>query len=205
MILVIDNYDSFTFNLVQYIGELGGAPLVKRNDELTVEEAAALDPAGVIVSPGPGTPAEAGISIDLIRRCAGRVPVLGVCLGHQALAVAVGGKVVRAGRLMHGKTSSILHAGRGILRGLPSPLTAMRYHSLLVERRSLPPWLEETAWTEDFGAVREIMGLQHEADRLFGVQFHPESIGTPAGKRLIQNFLEVVGDPRRPLGASRAQ
>ncbi len=191
MILVLDNYDSFTFNLVQFLGELGAEPVVYRNDEVTVAEISKLDPAAVVISPGPGTPSAAGISVDLIRWCSGRLPLLGVCLGHQALAEAFGGTVVRAHRLMHGKASSVIHSAQGIFKGLPSPLTAMRYNSLLVDRESLPSRLRVTAWSED-ESYSEVMGLKDEYGPLFGVQFHPESVGTATGRALVENFLEIV-------------
>lgn len=187
MILVIDNYDSFTYNLVQYIGELGAEVAVYRNDELTVEQAIALEPEKIVISPGPGTPADAGISIPLINAVKGKIPLFGVCLGHQAIGEALGGKVVRAGQIMHGKTSQIYHDGKGVFRGLPNPFTATRYHSLVVERESLPAELEITAWTED----GVIMGLQSSELGLHGVQFHPESIMTSVGHDLIRNFLEL--------------
>jgi anthranilate synthase/aminodeoxychorismate synthase-like glutamine amidotransferase len=189
MILLVDNYDSFTYNLYQYLGEQGAEIRVARNDELTVEEALATAPEAIVISPGPGTPDQAGISLALIRRAAGRVPVLGVCLGHQSLGQAFGGKVVRASKLMHGKTSEILHDARTIFAGLPSPFTATRYHSLVVARESVPACLEVSAWTED-GVV---MGLRHREHFLEGVQFHPESILTAAGKDLLRNFLVLVG------------
>ena len=192
MILVIDNYDSFTYNLVQYFGELGAGPLVYRNDEITLEEIDRLEPAGIVISPGPGTPADAGISVPLIRRFAERLPILGVCLGHQALAEAFGGSIVRAERLMHGKTSPVEHTGTGIFQHLPSPMTAMRYHSLVVEPASVPAPLEVTAWTADRPRGSEIMGLQYKSRPVFGVQFHPESVGTEVGKSLIRNFLAAV-------------
>ncbi len=187
MILVIDNYDSFTYNLVQYIGELGAEVAVYRNDELTVEQALALEPEKIVISPGPGTPADAGISIALINAVKGKIPLFGVCLGHQAIGEALGGKVVRAGQIMHGKTSQIYHDGKGVFRSLPNPFTATRYHSLVVERESLPSELEITAWTED----GVIMGLQSSELSLYGVQFHPESIMTSVGHDLIRNFLEL--------------
>ena len=188
MLLMIDNYDSFTFNLVQYFGELGAEVRVVRNDETTAEEALAAGPEAVVISPGPGTPDQAGISLDLIRGCAGRVPLLGVCLGHQALGQAFGGKVVRAPRLMHGKTSEIEHDGRGVFAGLPRPFTATRYHSLVVDPGSVPGCLEVSAWTD--GGV--VMGLRHRELPLEGVQFHPESILTGAGKDLLRNFLRAA-------------
>jgi anthranilate synthase component 2 len=187
MLLVIDNYDSFTYNLVQYLAELGADVRVERNDHLTVDEVAALGPERIVISPGPCTPNEAGISLELCRRLAGVVPILGVCLGHQAIGQAFGGKVVRAGRVMHGKTSRILHDDHGLFAGLPNPLEATRYHSLLVERESLPPCLQITAKTWD----DEIMGLQHRTLPVFGVQFHPESVLTSSGKALLANFLRV--------------
>ena len=186
MLLLIDNYDSFTYNLYQYLGELGAETRVVRNDELSVAEAIALRPSSVVISPGPGNPDEAGISLDLIRALPPEVPLLGVCLGHQALGQAFGGRIVRAPRIMHGKTSAIHHDGRGVFAGLPQPFTATRYHSLVVERASVPESLEITAWTDD-GIV---MGLRHKEHRLEGVQFHPESILTTVGKDLLRNFLE---------------
>lgn len=191
-ILVLDNYDSFTYNLVQYLGELGADPVVYRNDSVTLQDVAALAPDAVVISPGPGIPADAGISIGLIRWCANRVPALGVCLGHQAIAEAFGGKVVRADRLMHGKTSLITHTGSGIFRNLPSPFPAMRYHSLLVDPLTLPRQLRVTAWTEDRPRGTEIMGLQLTDRPVFGVQFHPESVGTEVGKTLVANFLALI-------------
>ena len=186
-VLLVDNYDSFTYNLYQYLGELGAEVRVVRNDELSAEAAIALAPARIVISPGPGTPDQAGITLDLIRRAAGRIPVLGVCLGHQALGQAFGGDVRRAPKLMHGKTSQIHHDGRGVFAGLPVPFTATRYHSLVVERASVPESLEITAWTDD-GIV---MGLRHREHALEGVQFHPESILTTVGKDLLRNFLEA--------------
>ena len=187
MLLVIDNYDSFTYNLVQYFGELGADPLVKRNDEITPDEIAALKPARIVISPGPGTPNEAGISSEVIRRFGPATPLLGVCLGHQCIGHVFGGDVVRAGRLMHGKTSPILHHGTGVFAGLPNPFDATRYHSLLVQRSTFPAALEITAET----AEGEIMGLRHREFPIHGVQFHPESILTLEGKRLLQNFLAL--------------
>jgi anthranilate synthase component 2 len=189
-VFVLDNYDSYTYNLVQYLGELGAEPLVRRNDEIAIAEVEALAPHAVLISPGPGVPADAGISVPLIQALAGRVPLLGVCLGHQALAEAFGGRVVRAPRLMHGKTSRVAHDGRGVFRGLPSPFTAMRYHSLIVDETTVPAELEVTARTADDGFAPEIMGLTHRSASAWGVQFHPESIGTEVGKRLVKNFLE---------------
>jgi len=191
-ILVVDNYDSFTYNLVQYLGELGADPVVRRNDAVSLQDVAALAPRAVLISPGPGVPANAGISIPLIRWCADRIPLLGVCLGHQAIAVAFGGEVVRADRLMHGKTSPIEHTGSGIFRNIPSPFPAMRYHSLLVRPATLPSELMVTAWTDDRPRGTEIMGLEHTDRPVFGVQFHPESVGTGVGKMLVSNFLGLV-------------
>ncbi len=185
MVFVLDNYDSFTWNLVQYLGELGAEPVVRRNDELTVKQVEALAPERILLSPGPCTPNEAGISIELIRYFAGKVPVLGVCLGHQAIGAAFGGRVVRAAQLMHGKTSPVEHDGRGIFGGLPSPMTCTRYHSLIVEEKTLPRSLEVSARTPD----GTIMGLRHREFPVEGVQFHPESVLTSDGKRLIENFL----------------
>jgi len=187
MILVIDNYDSFTYNLVQYFGELGADPLVKRNDEITLDEIAALKPERICISPGPCTPNEAGISNEVIKRFGPNTPLLGVCLGHQCIGHVFGGDVVRAGRLMHGKTSPILHHNIGVFAGLPNPFEATRYHSLLVKRETFPAALEITAET----AEGEIMGLRHREYRIHGVQFHPESILTLEGKKLLQNFLNL--------------
>jgi anthranilate synthase/aminodeoxychorismate synthase-like glutamine amidotransferase len=187
MLLVIDNYDSFTYNLVQYFGELGAEPLVRRNDEITLAEIAALKPERIVISPGPCTPKEAGISCDVLREFGGKMPIFGVCLGHQCMGDVYGGEVVRADRLMHGKTSPILHTGKNVFAGLPSPFEATRYHSLLVRRESLPDCLEITAWTEE----GEIMGLAHKELPVYGVQFHPESILTSEGKRLLGNFLKL--------------
>lgn len=187
MLLVIDNYDSFTYNLVQYFGELGADMVIKRNDEITLDEIRALHPERIVISPGPCTPLEAGISCDVIRTFGESTPILGVCLGHQCMGHVFGGEVVRAGRLMHGKTSPILHHGQGVFAGLPNPFEATRYHSLLVKRETFPAVLEITAET----AEKEIMGLRHRAFPIHGVQFHPESILTVEGKRLLQNFLEL--------------
>ena len=192
MLLVLDNYDSFTYNLVQYAGELGADPVVYRNDALTTEGALALEPDAIIVSPGPCTPKEAGISVSLIRAAAGRVPILGVCLGHQAIGEAFGGTVVRADRIMHGKTTDVVHDGHGVFAGLPSPLRAMRYHSLVVSPRGLPPELEITGWSADRPPGQEIMALRHREYPIFGVQFHPESIATEQGKAILANFLELA-------------
>jgi len=187
MLLVLDNYDSFTYNLVQYFGELGADLVVKRNDEITIAEIAALKPDRICISPGPCTPREAGISNEVIRTFGPSTPLLGVCLGHQCIGHVFGGAVVRAGRLMHGKTSPILHDGKGVFAGLPSPFDATRYHSLIVRRDSVPGVLEITAQT----AEGEIMGLRHREYPIHGVQFHPESILTPVGKQLLENFLEM--------------
>jgi len=190
VVLVLDNYDSFTYNLVQYLGELGAKVEVRRNDELTVADAEAMQPEHIVISPGPCTPQDAGISIDMIRHFAGKVPVLGVCLGHQAIGAAFGGKVVRAPHLMHGKTSAVTHDCKTIFRGLPTPMTATRYHSLIVEERDLPPELEVSAWTIEKDGSRTIMGLRHRKFAVEGVQFHPESVLTDSGKKLVGNFLE---------------
>jgi anthranilate synthase component II len=188
--LMIDNYDSFTWNLVQYLGELGEDVRVVRNDELTVDAIRALQPARIVISPGPGTPDQAGVCLALIEQLGGRIPILGVCLGLQSIGQAYGGKVVRAAQIMHGKTSPIHHTGKGVFAGLPNPFTATRYHSLVVEKSSLPPSLEVTAWTQDAdGGVDEIMGLRHRTLAVEGVQFHPESILTEHGHDLLRNFL----------------
>jgi anthranilate synthase component 2 len=186
VILVIDNYDSFTYNLVQYLGELGAAVEVLRNDEASVEEIERLRPERIVISPGPGTPDDAGVSLALIARLAGRVPVLGVCLGHQAIGQAFGGKVVRARQVMHGKVSRIRHDGRGVFAGVPGEFVATRYHSLVVERASLPPALEVSAQSED----GEVMGLRHRRLAVEGVQFHPEALLTEHGHRMLENFLK---------------
>jgi len=190
LIFVLDNYDSFTYNLVQYIGELGGQVEVRRNDQVTVNQVEDMNPERIVVSPGPCTPDEAGISIDLIRHFAGKVPVLGVCLGHQAIGEAFGGNVVRAAHLMHGKTSPVMHDNRTVFQGLPMPMTATRYHSLIVEEKNLPAELEVSAWTTEKDGTRTIMGLRHRRFAVEGVQFHPESVLTDAGKKLVGNFLE---------------
>jgi anthranilate synthase/aminodeoxychorismate synthase-like glutamine amidotransferase len=192
MLLVLDNYDSFTYNLVQYAGELGASPVVYRNDALTVERALALEPRAIVISPGPCTPREAGISVPLVRAAAGKVPVLGVCLGHQAIGEAFGGLVVRADRLMHGKTTPIAHTGHALFREIPTPFEAMRYHSLVVSPTGLPAELEVTAWSSDRPAGYEIMALCHRSVPVYGVQFHPESVGTKEGKRLLSNFLALA-------------
>jgi anthranilate synthase component 2 len=189
MILVIDNYDSFTYNLVHYLNELGAETLVYRNDALSVEEALGLKPQGILLSPGPCTPNEAGICLELLAAAPDDLPILGVCLGHQAIGQAYGGDVVRAKAIMHGKTSAIHHEGKGIFAGLPEPVTATRYHSLSVEKSTLPEVLEVTAWTED----GEIMGFQHKTKPVHGVQFHPESIATEGGHAMLANFLKLAG------------
>ena len=191
MIFVLDNYDSFTYNLVQYLGELGARVVVARNDQMTIAQIEALRPERIVVSPGPCTPEDAGISIELIRSFAGKVPLLGVCLGHQAIGAAFGGKVVRAPSLMHGKTSPIEHDAKTIFRGLSSPMTATRYHSLIVSEAGLPAELEISAFTRDRDGSRVIMGLRHRKFPVEGVQFHPESVLTPEGKKLIANFLQL--------------
>ena len=191
MVFVLDNYDSFTYNLVQYVGELGVEVIVRRNDQVTVNEVELLRPDRIIISPGPCTPNEAGISIELIRHFAGRVPLLGVCLGHQAIGAAFGGKVIRAATLMHGKTSSVEHDGKTIFRGIPSPMIATRYHSLIVEQKSLPDELEISATCHDRDGKRVIMGLRHRKFAVEGVQFHPESVLTEQGKQIVRNFVEL--------------
>ena len=191
MILVIDNCDSFTYNLVHYLNELGAETLVYRNDALSVEEALGLQPQGVLLSPGPCTPNEAGICLDLLATAPDDLPILGVCLGHQAIGQAYGGQVVRAKAIMHGKTSPIEHTGKGIFEGLPNPVTATRYHSLSVEPSTMPAVLEVTAWTED----GEVMGFQHKTKPVHGVQFHPESIATEGGHAMLANFLKLAGVP----------
>ena len=188
MLLMIDNYDSFTWNLVQYLGELGAGVKVARNDAITLDEIEALQPERIVISPGPCTPTEAGISVPLVRRFAGKIPLLGVCLGHQAIGQAFGGRIIRAQRVMHGKLSSIVHDGRGVFRSLPSPFTATRYHSLAIERSSMPPVLDVTATSED----GEIMGVRHREFAIEGVQFHPEAILTEHGKKLLANFLAAA-------------
>ncbi|MBI1395586.1 MAG: anthranilate/aminodeoxychorismate synthase component II [Betaproteobacteria bacterium] len=189
MLLMIDNYDSFTYNLVQYLGELGEDVRVFRNDEITLEDVGRMHPARIVISPGPCTPKEAGISVPLVREFAGRIPLLGVCLGHQSIGEAFGGRIVHAKQLMHGKTSPVHHRGEGVFRGLPNPVTATRYHSLVIARDSLPAELEITAWTDD----GEIMGVRHRTMMVEGVQFHPESILTEHGHALLKNFLEEAG------------
>jgi anthranilate synthase/aminodeoxychorismate synthase-like glutamine amidotransferase len=191
MVFVLDNYDSFTYNLVQYLGELGAEVVVRRNDEITVEGVEAMHPERILLSPGPCTPQEAGISIELVLHFAGKVPLLGVCLGHQAIGAAFGGEIVRAPKLMHGKTSEVQHDGKTIFRGLASPMTATRYHSLIVREIGLPEDLEISAYAAENGGTRVIMGLRHKRFQVEGVQFHPESVLTGEGKRLIGNFLRM--------------
>jgi anthranilate synthase/aminodeoxychorismate synthase-like glutamine amidotransferase len=193
MLLVLDNYDSFTYNLVQYAGELGAEPVVYRNDALTTAEALALRPAAIVISPGPCTPQEAGISVSLVQAAAGRVPLLGVCLGHQAIGEAFGGRVVRASRLMHGKTTMVAHTAHPLFQNIPSPVEVMRYHSLVVSPDRLPAELEVTAWSSDRAPGQEIMALCHRELPVYGVQFHPESVATNHGKRLLANFLALAG------------
>jgi len=189
VVFILDNYDSFTYNLVQYCGELGATVVVRRNDQVSVAGVEDMRPDRILVSPGPCTPQDAGISIDLIRHFAGKVPILGVCLGHQAIGEAFGGRVVRAPHLMHGKTSAITHDNKSIFHGLPTPMTATRYHSLIVEEKDLPAELEVSAWTTEKDGTRTIMGLRHKKFAVEGVQFHPESVLTDAGKMLVGNFL----------------
>jgi anthranilate synthase/aminodeoxychorismate synthase-like glutamine amidotransferase len=197
-LLMIDNYDSFTYNLVQYLGELGGAVDVRRNDAVSLDEIAAMRPDAVVISPGPCTPREAGVSVPLIQRFTGEIPILGVCLGHQAIGAAFGGAIVRAPRIMHGKTSPIHHDGRGVFAGLPDPFDATRYHSLVIDPATLPAELERTAWT----AEGEIMGVRHRRSFVEGVQFHPESILTLEGKRLLANFLARLDAGQGPARAA---
>jgi anthranilate synthase/aminodeoxychorismate synthase-like glutamine amidotransferase len=191
MVFVLDNYDSFTYNLVQYLGELGAEVEVRRNDQVTIAGVEELKPERIVVSPGPCTPQDAGISIELVKHFAGKVPVLGVCLGHQAIGAAFGGEVVRASNLMHGKTSEVQHDGRTIFRDLPSPMRATRYHSLIVRKNGLPRDLEVSATTRDRDGSEVIMGLRHRKYPVEGVQFHPESVLTAAGKQLVANFLKL--------------
>jgi anthranilate synthase/aminodeoxychorismate synthase-like glutamine amidotransferase len=192
VVFVLDNYDSFTYNLVQYLGELGAEVEVRRNDQVSVDEVEQMHPERILISPGPCTPHEAGISIDLIRHFAGKVPLLGVCLGHQALGAAFGGQVIRAKNLMHGKTSPVEHDGKSIFRGLNSPMTATRYHSLIVAEKDLPKDLEISAWTTEKDGTRVIMGLRHRIFPVEGVQFHPESVLTDEGKKLVKNFMALA-------------
>lgn len=189
MLLVIDNYDSFTWNLVQFLGELGAEPVVHRNDKIGLDEIEELRPDHIVISPGPCTPAEAGISVETVRRFGPTTPILGVCLGHQSIAEAYGGKIVRARRTMHGKLSPVRHTGTGIFAGLPAPLTVTRYHSLVVEPSSLPPELEAVAWTDEPAWEDEIQAVRHQTHPVWGVQFHPESIASEGGKALLANFL----------------
>lgn len=197
MLLMIDNYDSFTYNVVQYLGELGAEVQVYRNDAIDIATIAKLQPDHIVVSPGPCSPNEAGISTAVIQHFAGSIPILGICLGHQSIGQVYGGKIVRAGKVMHGKVSKIHHNGSGVFTGLPSPFTATRYHSLVIERASLPSCLELTAWTQDAaGNMEEIMGVRHRQLAVEGVQFHPESILSEHGHQLLRNFLEA---PRRPV------
>jgi anthranilate synthase/aminodeoxychorismate synthase-like glutamine amidotransferase len=191
MVFVLDNYDSFTYNLVQYLGELGAKVEVRRNDQITPAEVEAMGPERILLSPGPCTPQEAGITIPLIRHFAGKVPLLGVCLGHQAIGAAFGGNVIRAPHLMHGKTSQVSHDGKTIFEGIPTPMMATRYHSLIVEERSLPSELEVSAYTTERDRTRTIMGLRHRRFPVEGVQFHPESVLTEEGKKLVENFLRI--------------
>jgi anthranilate synthase/aminodeoxychorismate synthase-like glutamine amidotransferase len=188
VILMIDNYDSFTWNLVQYLGELGDTPVVKRNDEITAEEAVAMKPRAIVISPGPGRPSDAGISKEVVQKASGTIPILGVCLGHQCIAEVFGGEVVRAGRLVHGKTSAVIHTGRGLFLEIDNPFQATRYHSLLVAREGLPESLQVVAWTPE----NEIMAIRHKDHETWGVQFHPESILTTAGKDILRNFLLLL-------------
>ncbi len=190
MILVLDNYDSFTYNLVQYLGELGADPIVRRNDGITLDDVESLAPQAIVISPGPGKPADAGVTVPLVQRWGPTIPTLGVCLGHQAIAEAFGGRVVSAPILMHGKTSSVSHEGKGLFRGIPSPLTVMRYHSLTVERKSLPGELEVVAWADDDKS--EIHAMRHRQYRVWGVQFHPESVLTEHGRDILSNFLMLA-------------
>jgi len=191
MVFVLDNYDSFTYNLVQYLGELGEEVVVRRNDQVSVNEVEAMHPARIVLSPGPCTPQEAGISIELIRQFAGKLTILGVCLEHQAIGAAFGGNIIRASNLMHGKTSQVEHDGRTIFRGVPSPITCTRYHSLIVEEKTLPPVLEITARTTERDGSTVIMGLRHRHAPVEGVQFHPESVLTQSGKQIVGNFLQL--------------
>ena len=192
MLLMIDNYDSFTYNVVQYLAELGADVQVYRNDEITIEQIEALNPERLVISPGPCTPNEAGISMDAIRHFAGKLPILGICLGHQSIGQVYGGDVIRAGKVMHGKVSAVYHNDAGVFRGLNNPLQATRYHSLVIDKNTLPDYLEVTAWTRnDDGSVEEIMGVRHKTLPIEGVQFHPESIMTEQGHELLRNFLRT--------------
>jgi anthranilate synthase component 2 len=198
MILVIDNYDSFTYNLVHYLGELGARLVVRRNDALTADEALAMKPEAILLSPGPCTPNEAGVCLEILEKAPDDLPILGVCLGHQAIAQAFGGEVTRAKALMHGKTSPVRHTGEGLFKGLPDPVTAARYHSLATPREKLPDVLEVTAWTDD----DEVMGLRHKTRPIFGLQFHPESIATEGGHAMLANFLDLAGVERAVIEAA---
>jgi para-aminobenzoate synthetase component II len=191
MVFVLDNYDSFTYNLVQYLGEAGQEVAVRRNDQVTVAEVEAMRPQHIVISPGPCTPAQAGISVELVRKLAGKIPILGVCLGHQAIGAAFGGNIVRAPKLMHGKTSEVIHDNKTIFQGMPMPFTATRYHSLIVEEKTLPQELEVSAWAPEGNGTRTIMGLRHKHFAVEGVQFHPESVLTSEGRKLIGNFLRL--------------
>jgi anthranilate synthase/aminodeoxychorismate synthase-like glutamine amidotransferase len=195
VVFILDNYDSFTYNLVQYFGELGAQVEVRRNDQISIAELEQLGPERIVISPGPCTPEDAGISIDLVRHFAGKVPILGVCLGHQAIGAAFGSRVVRAPHLMHGKTSAVTHDNKTIFRGLPTPMTATRYHSLIVEEKDLACDLEVSAWITERDGTRTIMGLRHKKFAIEGVQFHPESVLTDAGKKLVGNFLALPAAP----------
>ena len=196
MILMIDNYDSFTWNLVQYLGELGDTPVVRRNDEITVDEVIAMEPRAIVISPGPGRPEDAGISREVVRRCSGKIPILGVCLGHQCIGEVFGGTITRAERLVHGKTSAVIHTGRGLFLDIDNPFQATRYHSLLVAREGFPESLQIMAWTPE----NEIMALRHREHETWGVQFHPESILTAPGKDILRNFLLLLPAPARAAG-----
>ncbi len=202
MLLVLDNYDSFTYNLVQYVGELGAEPVVYRNDALSVSDVLALDPTGIIISPGPGEPTAAGVSMELILAAADRIPLLGVCLGHQAIGAAFGGRVVRAGRLMHGKTTQVTHLGQDLFTAVANPLTVMRYHSLVVSAEDFPPELEITGWSMDRPRGQEVMALRHRRHPIWGVQFHPESIATESGRTLLGNFLRLAAAWRTDRAAA---
>jgi len=192
MLLMIDNYDSFTYNLVQYFGELGADVCVHRNDQITIEEMESLQPDHIVISPGPCTPNEAGVSVEAIKHFAGKIPLLGVCLGHQSIGQAFGGKIIHANKIMHGKTSMMFHADKGVFSGLTNPFEATRYHSLVIEKESLPDCLEITAWTQNTdGSLDEIMGVRHKELKIEGVQFHPESILTEHGHDLLKNFLQM--------------